>query len=467
MTDPQDIEGNKQPDVMGFPTTHHDEGKTSSEVEPDTETLLLTIVADIQSLLGDSDDELKYDSDDEEPFSTEYQFTSPKKDNPKPLNAKKSADSQDASDSESSSCSKTFKPYDNFILVTKRVLAVVSYADLRGAVKGYTEENVKHIAQTDTLLSHTMDLIDTINKARVEEITSLLKTLNRVSETLETDSTLKEGMQKMAYTNTTTSDNITIVNELLRTAHMELEERKEKAAQEAKLLAFSNPELIKVVTNVATKAGVDPKALQILKKKRIDQYRWTTTFEPERITNIHIYPNTKHVIITVYMDNDKRNFDVHKPFRFGDFGVTELDELGAIIPKKKNKVVEELMTSFQKKYERLKLILEEIGITPSLPASEHFPYLSSGRKRKAQELELEQRIFFIDVFSDEAFQRMSDIQKVDMDTLLSYLVMASNINTLANQRFCTVMRSMIESHPDKGKLKSKRVKLEAIRYSLK
>ncbi|GKD28237.1 hypothetical protein Tco_1239015 [Tanacetum coccineum] len=211
MTDPQDIEGNKQPNVMGFPTTHQDEGKTSSEVEPDTETLLLTIVADIQSLLGDSDDELKYNSDDEvfeareemdeeiqqianeetqspkpskEPISTEYQFPSPKKDNPKPLNAKKSADSQDASDSESSSCSKTFKLYDNFILVTKRVLAVASYADLRGAVKGYTEENVKHRAQTDTALSHTMDLIDTINKARVEEITSLLKTLNRVSETL-------------------------------------------------------------------------------------------------------------------------------------------------------------------------------------------------------------------------------------------------------------------------------------------
>nr|GEW40050.1 hypothetical protein [Tanacetum cinerariifolium] len=60
--------------------------------------------------------------------------------------------------------------------------------------------------------------------------------------------------------------------------------------------------------------------------------------------------------------------------------LTEWDELGGIIPKKKNKVVEDLMTSLQKK-----------------------------QKRKAQELELE--IFFLDVFGDEAFQRISDIHK--------------------------------------------------------
>ncbi|GJT23060.1 hypothetical protein Tco_0892997, partial [Tanacetum coccineum] len=36
----------------------HNKGKTSSEVEPDTETLIPTIVADIQALLRDSEDEL-------------------------------------------------------------------------------------------------------------------------------------------------------------------------------------------------------------------------------------------------------------------------------------------------------------------------------------------------------------------------------------------------------------------------
>ncbi|GKC49879.1 hypothetical protein Tco_1072624 [Tanacetum coccineum] len=49
----------------------------------------------------------------------------------------------------------------------------------------------------------------------------------------------------------------------------------------------------------------------------------------------------------------------------------------------------------------------------------------------------ENGIFFIDVFGDEAFQRMSDIHK-----------------------------SLIDSHPDKEKPKSKRAKLEAVGYSL-
>nr|GFC46834.1 hypothetical protein [Tanacetum cinerariifolium] len=40
------------------------------------------------------------------------------------------------------------------------------------------------------------------------------------------------------------------------------EERLEKAAREARLMQLSKPELIKVATKVATKAGVDPKALQ-------------------------------------------------------------------------------------------------------------------------------------------------------------------------------------------------------------
>ncbi|GJW89585.1 RNA-directed DNA polymerase, eukaryota [Tanacetum coccineum] len=93
-----------------------------------------------------------------------------------------------------------------------------------------------------------------------------------------------------------------------------------------------------------------------LKKKRIDQYRWTTSnrLKPETITDIYIHPNTKPVVITVYRDNAQRNFDVHNPFKFGDYGVTKLDELGSIIQKKKNKVVGELMTSLEKRSDRLK-----------------------------------------------------------------------------------------------------------------
>ncbi|GJY88093.1 retrovirus-related pol polyprotein from transposon TNT 1-94 [Tanacetum coccineum] len=202
----------------------------------------------------------------------------------------------------------------------------------------------------------------------------------------------------------------------------------------------------------------------------------------------------KLVAITVYKGTDKRNFDVHKPFKFGDFGITELDELQEIIPKRKNKVVKDLMNSLSKKYERLRATHEELGIRPSLPVPGQVLFLTSGRKRKHQELEPETRIpglecnrslpkgvpfvnnlvikhlvnvlFFIDFFGDEAFQRMNDIHKVDVDTLLTYLMMASNVSTPTNQRFCLALRSLIYNHPDKEKLKSKKVKLEDVGYSL-
>ncbi|GKF73669.1 hypothetical protein Tco_0220001, partial [Tanacetum coccineum] len=113
------------------------QSETSLEVEPDTDTLILTTVADIQTLLGDSVDELKDVSDKEvleavedvdeeflqsaneetqhahstetpteEPFSTKHQSPSPNKDQLESFKDKKT----DASDSESSSCSETFKP---------------------------------------------------------------------------------------------------------------------------------------------------------------------------------------------------------------------------------------------------------------------------------------------------------------------------------------------------------------------
>ncbi|GJS37074.1 hypothetical protein Tco_0535456 [Tanacetum coccineum] len=65
------------------------------------------------------------------------------------------------------------------------------------------------------------------------------------------------------------------------------------------------------------------------------------------------------------------------------------DELSVIILKKKNMVVKELMISLSKKYKRLGQLHGELRIRPSLPLPEQTPTLSSGRKRKAIELEPE------------------------------------------------------------------------------
>nr|GEY77007.1 hypothetical protein [Tanacetum cinerariifolium] len=127
---------------------------------------------------------------------------------------------------------------------------------------------------------------------------------------------------------------------------------------------------------------------------------WTVSsrLKPEHITDIKIHPKTKPVVITVYRGIDGRNFDVHKLFLFGAFGISELDELMEIIPKKKN--------------------------------------------------------------------TMSDIDKVDMEALVSYLVAASMVKSPENERFNMKLRKLIAEHLDQEKFKSKKVKLEALGYNM-
>nr|GEW00311.1 hypothetical protein [Tanacetum cinerariifolium] len=141
--------------------------------------------------------------------------------------------------------------------------------------------------------------------------------------------------------------------------YLNKEKEIKKKAEEAKLLEMSKSKPIKVVQEEAAKAGVDPKILasakgsqefkkiqdvelkvlnkehsqkvkrQIeLKKKRLEQYMWTTSsrLKPEPITDVTIHPNTKPTVLTVYKGNHKRNFEVHNAFKFADFGVIELDE---------------------------------------------------------------------------------------------------------------------------------------------
>nr|GEW02661.1 hypothetical protein [Tanacetum cinerariifolium] len=141
----------------------------------------------------------------------------------------------------------------------------------------------------------------------------------------------------------------------------------ERGAQEAKMIELNKPALIKVVKEVANEDGVDPNALR--NKKGSQEFLKQQDDE--------------------FNKNDQRNFKVHNPFKFGYFGITEWDELSVIIPKTKNKVVGDIMTSLSKKYKRLNQILGELGISPSLPPPKQVPLLSSGIKRKVLELEPE------------------------------------------------------------------------------
>ncbi|GJR31944.1 hypothetical protein Tco_1108176 [Tanacetum coccineum] len=266
------------------------------------------------------------------------------------------------------------------------------------------------------------------------------------------------------------------------------EEKIKKAAEEARLLAMSKPEAREKFKKaqdaehqvLKREHSKKIKRMTELNKKSVEQYMWTMTnrIKPETITDVKIYLNTKPVVLSIYRNNDKRNFEVHEPFKFADSGITELDELGPIIQKKKNSIIKDLMTSLSKRYERLKKIPKELGIQHALPAPvrEQASSQTLGRKRKHIELEPEIKnmvieepeygIFFTDVFGDQAFQRWSDIDKVGMEALVSYLVAASMVKSPENARFSMKLRKLIAEHPNQEKLKSKKVKLEALGYKI-
>nr|GFA55452.1 hypothetical protein [Tanacetum cinerariifolium] len=174
----------------------------------------------------------------------------------------------------------------------------------------------------------------------------------------------------------------------------------ERATQEAKLNAHSKHELIKVVEEVATEAEVDPKVLRsskggqeflqkqdvklsVLQREHMEKLKKERELKRKRI-NQYIYG------LPITNQSLRRSLTftfIQTQNKFGDFGVTEWDESGAIIPKKKNKVVEYLMNSLCKKYERLKETPSELEIKSTLPPPEKVPSLSLSRKRKALELE--------------------------------------------------------------------------------
>ena len=72
-----------------------------------------------------------------------------------------------------------------------------------------------------------------------------------------------------------------------------------------------------------------------IRKTRIERYTWVMKerLKPETITDIKIHRNTKPAIVTVIRGPNQRVMDIHDPFRFADFGISELDELRPIISK--------------------------------------------------------------------------------------------------------------------------------------
>ncbi|GKB01251.1 hypothetical protein Tco_0829295, partial [Tanacetum coccineum] len=265
-------------------------------------------------------------------------------------------------------------------------------------------------------------------------------------------------------------------------AHMDKEERIKKAEEDAKLYAISKPEVIKVVREEAKKLGIHPK--EAITTQAGENFKKAQDAEHEVLKRKHVEKVKKSLELRKHKGTDGRNFNVHNPFLFGEFGISELDELREIIPTKKNVVLKDLMNYLARRYERIRKIPEELGIKSALPApvpaSEQASSKFSRKKRKHMELEPEVKlpglecnrtlpknvlfvnnmvieepeyeILFADEFGDQAFQRWSDIDKVGMEALVSYLAAASLVNSRKNARFDINLRKLIAKHLVQEKL---------------
>nr|GEU85951.1 hypothetical protein [Tanacetum cinerariifolium] len=133
-----------------------------------------------------------------------------------------------------------------------------------------------------------------------------------------------------------------------------------------------------------------------------------------------------------YRGTNGRNFDVYNPFAFGNFSISDLNELREIIPKKKNVVVKDLINSLSQRYERIKKLYEELGIPSALPAPIPMSHLSTTWSSKSLSME--------------------------SPTLMN--------SSPENARFSMKLKKLIAKNPDQENLKSKKVKLEAFGYEM-
>ncbi|GJR03753.1 hypothetical protein Tco_0526737 [Tanacetum coccineum] len=124
------------------------------------------------------------------------------------------------------------------------------------------------------------------------------------------------------------------------------------------------------------------------------------------------------------------------------------------------------MTSLSKRYERLNKIPEELGIQSALPAlvPEQASSQTSGRKRKHMELEPKVKVPGLECNKSLPKGVPFVNNMVGIDSLVSYLVMASMVKTEENARFSLKLRKLIADHPDQEKIKSKKVNLKALEY---
>nr|GEW55284.1 hypothetical protein [Tanacetum cinerariifolium] len=369
----------------------------------------------------------------------------------------------EASDTDSSS-DKILKKYDDTLLLTKQKL-VKYLKKVSSSIDDYYKENMAHKDQTDKLMKASMRSLEkssaTINDLYkgLEVITQLLKDITKsVKDDPAINKKIKEASKTLAKISTqtkpkqSTDRNIEFIGssthphsitqaQPITIIHPEpfvpqkegkeywvKEEEIKKAEEEARLNAISKTEVIKVIHEEAKKLGIH------LKKA-------ITTKAGELFKKAH---DAKHEVLKrQHTEKVRKSLELikHKAF-----GISKLNKVREIIPKKKNIV----------KHVELEPETRISGLECNRDLPENVPFVNNMVIKEPK-----YGIFFTDKFGNQAFQRWSDIDKVGLEALMSYLVAVSMVKSPKNARFSMKLRKLITEHPDQEKLKSKKVKLEA------
>nr|GEU90178.1 retrovirus-related Pol polyprotein from transposon TNT 1-94 [Tanacetum cinerariifolium] len=212
------------------------------------------------------------------------------------------------------------------------------------------------------------------------------------------------------------------------------EEEIKKAEEEARLIAISKIEVIKVVCKEANMLGIHPKEAitskvgKLFKKAQDDEHE------------VHKRQHTKKVRKSLKLRK-------HRELRI-EFALPAPEQTASQTSKKQKHIKLEPKTRI-----------------PGLECNRALPENVMFVNNMVIE-EPEYEIFFTDEFGDQAFQRWSDIDKVGMEALVSHLVVASMVKSPKNARFSMKLRKLIAEHLDQEKVKSKKVKLEALGYKM-
>nr|GEZ84311.1 hypothetical protein [Tanacetum cinerariifolium] len=191
------------------------------------------------------------------------------------------------------------------------------------------------------------------------------------------------------------------------------------------------------------------------KKKIYDKYVWTTTKRRNegKTIEIHIHARTKLVDVTVYRNNDIMNFELHKEFKFCDFGISEWDELG---PRGGDSGWVRV-GGF-----RLKEAAESLNIDNSIPLPLQDPSKPKQRKRKT--IELEHETFIDDLHYNRIVpQGVKFRENIALEEPGFGLLFIDEFGDPTFQkRFVKLIDKMIQQRPDKHVILSKKANLEVM-----